>query len=49
MWPMLRMGVREPQYQDNSNNMRQLQGKILEETNFFDIYFLNYVFISSNV
>jgi hypothetical protein len=35
-------------YQDISNKMRQLQGTILIETNFFDIYVLNYIFLSSS-
>jgi hypothetical protein len=38
MLPVLRMGVQVPLYQDNSYNIRQLQGAILVETNFFDIY-----------
>ena len=38
MLPMLRMGVKGPLYQDNSNNMQQLQGTITLETNFIPIY-----------
>jgi hypothetical protein len=45
MLPVLRMGVQGPLYQDNSH---KLQGTILVETNFFDIYVLNYNFLSSN-
>jgi hypothetical protein len=41
---MLRMGVQGPLYQDNSYNMRQLQGTIIPETNFIQIYVLNYIF-----
>jgi hypothetical protein len=43
MLPVLRMGVQGPLYQDNLNNMWQLQA----ETNFFDIYVLNYILLSS--
>jgi hypothetical protein len=35
--------------QRNSNNMWQLQGIILVETNFFVIYVVNYIFLSSNI
>jgi hypothetical protein len=49
MLPVLRMGVQGPLYQDNSNNTRRLQGTILVETNFVDIYVLNYIFLSSNI
>ena len=38
MLPVLRMGVRGPHYQDNSNKMGQLQGTIILETNFIHIY-----------
>jgi len=38
MLPMLRIGVQGPLYQDNSNNMQQLQGAIILETNFIPIY-----------
>jgi hypothetical protein len=41
---VLRMGVQGSLYQDNSNEMRQLQEKILVETNFFDVCVLNYIF-----
>jgi hypothetical protein len=41
--PVLRMGVQGPLYQENSNNMRQLQGTILVETNCSDSYVLNYI------
>jgi hypothetical protein len=37
--------VQGPLYQDNSNNMLQLQGTVLVQTNFFDIYVLNYIFL----
>ena len=40
---MLRMGVQGQLYQDNSNNIRQLQGTIILETNFIHIYVLNYI------
>ena len=43
MVPMLRMGVQGQLYQDKSNNMRQLQGTIILETNFIHIYVLNYI------
>jgi hypothetical protein len=43
------MGVQGPLYQDSSNNMWKLQGTILVETNFFGIYVLNYIFLSSNI
>jgi hypothetical protein len=43
------MGAQSPLYHDNSKNMRQLQRTILVETNFFDIYVLNYIFLSSNI
>jgi hypothetical protein len=46
---MLSMGVQGPLYQDNSNKMWQFQGTFLVETNFFDIYVLKYIFLSSNV
>ena len=49
MLPVLRMGVQEPLYQDNSNKMWQLQGTITLETNFIRIYVLNYIFLSSNI
>jgi hypothetical protein len=51
MLPVLRMGVQGPLYWDNSNNMWKLQGKILRvvEYHFFDIYVLNYIFLSSNI
>jgi hypothetical protein len=49
MLPVLRTGVQGPLYQYSSNSMRQLQGTILAETNFFDIYVLNYIFLSSNI
>jgi hypothetical protein len=49
MLPVLRKGVQGPLYQDDSHNMEQLQGTILVETNFFDIYVLNYIFLSSNI
>jgi hypothetical protein len=48
MLPLLRMGVQGSLYQDNSYNMRQLQGTTLVETNFCDIYVLIYIFLSSN-
>jgi hypothetical protein len=48
MLPVFRMGVQEPLHRDNSHNMRQLQGTIVVGTNFFDIYVLNYNFLSSN-
>jgi len=48
MLPVLRMGVQGPLYQDNSNNMLQLQGTIILETNFIHICVLKYtgLFIS---
>ena len=49
MVPMLRMGVQGQLYQDKSNNMRQLQGTIILETNFIHIYVLNYILLSSNI
>jgi hypothetical protein len=49
MLPVLKMGVQGPLYQDNSNNMWQLQGIILVETNFFDIWVLNYILLCSNI
>jgi hypothetical protein len=49
MLPVLRMGVQGSLYRDNSNNMQQLQGTFLVETNFFDIYVTNYIFLSSNI
>jgi hypothetical protein len=42
MLPVFRMGEQRPLDQDNSYNMRQLHGTILVETNFLDIYVLNY-------
>jgi hypothetical protein len=41
MLPVLRMGVQGSVYQDSSNNMRQMQGTVLVETNLFDIYVLS--------
>jgi len=35
------MGVKGPLYEDNSNNMQQLQGTIILETYFIHIYILN--------
>jgi hypothetical protein len=43
------MGVQGLLHQENSNNVRQLQGSILAETSFFDIYVLNFIFLSSNI
>jgi len=49
MLPVLRMGVQGPLYQDSSNNMQQLQGAIILETNFIHIYVLKYIFLSLNI
>ena len=49
MLSVLRMCVHWPFYKDNSNNMWQLQRKIILETNFFHIYILNYIFLSSHI
>jgi len=49
MFPVLRMGVQGPLYQDNSNKMRQLQGIIILKTKFIRIYVLNCIFLSSNI
>ena len=49
MLPVLRVGVQEPLYQDNSNKRRQLQGTIILETDFIPIYFVTYIFLSSNI
>jgi len=49
MLQVLRRGVQGPLYQDNSNNMRQLEGTIILETNFIHIYVLNYIFLFSNI
>jgi len=49
MLPVLRMGVQGPLYQDNSNRMQQLQGRIILQTNFIHIYVLKYIFLSSNI
>jgi hypothetical protein len=49
MSPVLRMGVQGPLHQDNSNNMRQLQGTIILQTNFIHIYVLNCTFLSPNI
>ena len=49
MLPVLRKGVQGPLYQDNSNKMWQLQGKIILEINFIRIYVLNYIFLFSNI
>jgi len=38
-------GCARPLYQDNSNNMYQMQGTIILETNFIHIYVLNYIFV----
>jgi hypothetical protein len=37
--PVLRMVVQRPLYQDNSNNMQQLQGTIIMRTNFVKFLF----------
>jgi len=42
--PVLRMSVKGPLYQDNSNNMQQMQVTITLETNFIHIYTQNYIF-----
>lgn len=44
---MLRMGMQGPIYQDNSNNMQQMHGKIIIQTNFIHISVLNYIFLFS--
>ena len=49
MLPVLRVGVQGPFYQDNSNKMRQLQGKIILERNLIHICVLKYIFLSWNI
>jgi len=49
MFPVLRMGVQGPLYQDNWNKMCQLQGAIILETNCIHSYVLNYIFLSLNI
>jgi len=48
MLPVL-MGVQGPLYQDISNNMQQLQGTAIIQTNFIHISVLNYIFIFSKI
>ena len=47
--PVLRKCVQGPFYQDNSNNMWQLQGIITLETNFTHIYVQNRIFLFYNI
>jgi len=49
MLPVIRMDVQGPLYQDNSNKMRLLQGKIILEANIILIYVLKYIFLSSSI
>jgi hypothetical protein len=42
-------GVQGPLYQDNSNNMRQLQGTVILGTNCIQIYVINFIVLSSNI
>jgi hypothetical protein len=49
MLPVLKTGIQKTLNQDHANNMWQLQGKILLETNFIQIYVLNYIFLPSNI
>jgi hypothetical protein len=47
--PVLKMGVQGPLYQDNSINMRQLEGTIILDTHFIHNYVINYSFLFSNI
>jgi hypothetical protein len=47
MLPKLRIGLPGPAEQDNSNNMQQLQGTIIIQTNCIHISMLNnFIFFS---
>jgi len=43
------MGVQAPLYQDISNNMQQMEGTIIIQTNFIHISVLNYIFMFSKI
>jgi hypothetical protein len=48
MLPVL-ISVQGPLYQDISNNMQQLQGTIIIQTNLIHISVLSYIFIFSKI
>jgi hypothetical protein len=43
------MGVQAPLYQDISNNMQQLQGTVIIQTNFIHVSVLNHIFMFSKI